>query len=818
MSYQHKNIDQKWAKIWDEKKAFKADLNSTKPKYYALDMFPYPSGSGLHVGHMASYTPTDIVSRYKRALGFNVLHPMGYDAFGLPAEQYAIQTGIHPAETTRKSIDNFRRQLKSFGNSFDWDREISTCEPDFYKWTQFIFLELYKRGLAYQKEVPVNWCPALKTVLANEEVIDGKSERGGHPVIRMPMRQWMLKITDYAERLLKDLDLVDWPERTKEGQRNWIGKSEGAEVQFTISGNPVRVFTTRPDTLFGVSFVVLAPEHPLVKSITTDSQKQTVNEYVEKSARKSEVDRKANQEKSGVFTGAFAVHPLTGKQVPVWISDYVLMDYGTGAIMAVPAHDARDYEFAKLVVIPGHLSLGEKITEQDFIKRVLKGPDGQLGLEGLPFEDNGELINSDFLNGKDKASAVQAAIQYLESKNLGTKQVQYKLRDWLFSRQRYWGEPFPIIRLSDQSLQAVPVNELPVTLPPTANYEPSETGEAPLARIHEWVDYALPDGTKAKRETDTMPGSAGSSWYFLRYTDPQNSDAAFSFEAQNYWMPVDLYVGGAEHTVGHLLYARFWQKVLFDAGLVSHPEPFKKLAHQGLVLGPDGEKMSKSRGNVISIDEVIQNYGADAARMYICFMGPFDKDKAWSMAGIEGVRRFLDRIYRLVFNDAGEVIAEDLPAPIEVQKLLHKTIKKVGEDIESLSFNTSVSAMMILVNEIYKHNCKPKSTLLLLAQLLMPFAPHLAEEIWSKLGGEGLVSLAAWPKFDPELVIDDVITMGVQVNGKMRGTIDIAPNAEESTALAEAMKVNTVIAALAGKSPDKVIYKAGKILNLIVKG
>lgn len=818
MSYQHKNIDQKWAQIWDEKKAFKAETNSSKPKYYALDMFPYPSGSGLHVGHMASYTPTDIVARFKRANGYNVLHPMGYDAFGLPAEQYAIQTGIHPAETTKVAIENFRRQLKSFGNSFDWDREISTCEPDFYKWTQFIFLELYKRGLAYQKEVPVNWCPALKTVLANEEVVDGKSERGGHPVIRMPMKQWMLKITEYAERLLNDLDLVDWPERTKEGQRNWIGKSEGAEVQFSIAGNPVTVFTTRPDTLFGVTFMVLAPEHSLVKTITSASQSQAVKEYVEKSSRKSEVDRKANQEKSGVFTGAYAIHPLTAKQIPVWVSDYVLMDYGTGAIMAVPGHDLRDFEFAKAIVIPGHQALGDKTSETDFIKRVLKGTEGEVGLEGLPFEEDGELINSEFLNGKDKKSAISAAIEFLESKKLGKKQTQYKLRDWLFSRQRYWGEPFPIVRLSDQSLKGVPVDELPVTLPPTANYEPSETGEAPLARIKDWVDYKMPDGTMAHRETDTMPGSAGSSWYFLRYTDPHNQDKAFDFEAQKYWMPVDLYVGGAEHTVGHLLYARFWQKVLFDAGLVSHPEPFKKLAHQGLVLGPDGEKMSKSRGNVISIDEAIQTYGADASRMYICFMGPFDKDKAWSMTGIEGVRRFLDRIYRLVFNEAGEIIAENTEAPKEVQKLLHKTIKKVGEDIESLSFNTSVSAMMILVNEIYKHNCKPKTTLLTLSQLMMPFAPHLAEEIWSKLGGEGLVSLAAWPQFDPQLIVDDVVTMGVQVNGKMRGTIDLAPDADEATALGEAMKLSTVVAAMSGKSPDKVIYKAGKILNLIVKG
>jgi len=794
MAYDHKNIDSKWQKVWAQKQAFKAENKSAKPKYYALDMFPYPSGSGLHVGHLASYTPTDILSRYKRAQGFNVLHPMGYDAFGLPAEQYAIQTGVHPAVTTEKAISNFRRQLQAYGFSFDWTREVSTADSKFYKWTQFIFLKLWERGLAYQKEVPVNWCPALKTVLANEEVVDGKSERGGHPVIRMPMKQWMLKITDYAERLLQDLEKVDWPERTKEGQRNWIGKSEGAQLGFEVpSFGKIEVFTTRPDTLFGVTFMVLAPEHPAVLKITTDAQMAAVKAYIEKSASKSEVDRKANLEKSGVFTGAFAIHPVSGKHIPIWISDYVLMDYGTGAIMAVPGHDERDFEFAQKFSLP--------------VERVLEGGD-------LPFTGEGKLVNSDFLNGLSKTEAIQKMLQHLESKNLGKKLVQYKLRDWLFSRQRYWGEPFPLIHFPKKGLQAVPVNELPVLLPEVADYEPTEKGEPPLARVEAFAKVSR-DGEIGHRECDTMPGSAGSSWYFLRYTDAQNDSEAFSFEAQKYWMPVDLYLGGAEHTVGHLLYARFWQKVLFDAGLVSHDEPFKKLAHQGLILGPDGEKMSKSRGNTINPDEVGQEFGADATRMYICFMGPLEADKPWATNGIDGVRRFLNRSWRLVCDDSGKVIAEDTEIPLELKKLTHKTIKKVTEDIEKMSFNTSISAMMILVNEFYKFNVKPKNELKILAQLMMPFGPHLAEEIWEKLGGEGLVSLAAWPKYDTSLVVDNVVTLGVQVNGKTRGSIEIAPDASEEVAVAAALKVTSVETAVGGKKITKVIYKAGKILNLI---
>lgn len=794
MSLNFTEIEAKWQQKWEEKKAFHAETNSSKPKYYALDMFPYPSGSGLHIGHMASYTPGDIVSRYKRAKGFNVLHPMGYDAFGLPAEQYAIQTGIHPAITTQKAIESFRKTLKSFGFSFDWSREISTCEPSYYKWTQFIFLKLYEQGLAYQKEVPVNWCPALKTVLANDEVIDGKSERGGHPVIRVPMKQWMLKITDYAERLLNDLDKVDWPERTKEAQRNWIGKSEGARVTFKLDGHSetFEVFTTRPDTLFGVTFMVMAPEHELVKKITTKEQHRNVEEYVTATSRKSEVERKATTEKTGVFTGAHAIHPITGDKIPVWIADYVLMDYGTGAIMAVPGHDARDHEFATKFHLP--------------IKRVLEGGDT------LPFEGEGTLVNSDFLNGLSKSDAIKKMLSHLESHKLGVREVQYKLRDWLFSRQRYWGEPFPIVHYADGS-RGVPVNELPVILPEVADYEPSDSGEAPLARNAEWVQYK----NGGRRETDTMPGAAGSSWYFLRYIDPQNDKAPFSPDAEKYWMPVDLYVGGPEHTVGHLLYSRFWMKVLFDCGLVTHDEPFQKLLHQGMILGPDGEKMSKSRGNVISPEDIAKTHGADAMRTFISFMGPVDKDKPWAPTGIDGVKRFLDRISRLVVNDDGQTIATKEAAPAGVQKLVHKTIKKVTEDIETMSFNTAISAMMILVNELYKAECRSEMALKPLVQILAPFAPHLAEELWEKMGGEGLCSLAPWPKYDSTLVADDTVTIGVQVNGKMRGTIEISPTASEDEALAAAKAVSAVSSVLAGKNPDKVIYKAGRILNLIVK-
>lgn len=799
MSYPHAEIDAKWQKSWDEAQCFKAENQSNKPKYYALDMFPYPSGAGLHVGHLASYTPTDVISRYKRAAGFNVLHPMGYDAFGLPAEQYAIQTGVHPAETTNKAIENFRRQLKTLGYSFDWSREISTAEPDFYKWTQFIFLKLYEKGLAYQKEVPVNWCPALRTVLANEEIVDGKSERGGHPIVRMPMRQWMLNITAYAEKLLEGLDKINWPERTKDGQRNWIGKSEGASIRFQVDGSNenFEVFTTRPDTIFGATFMVLAPEHPLVAKIKTEMQKSAVNDYIAQSASKSEIDRKAATEKTGVFTGAYALNPFNKQKMPIWIADYVLMDYGTGAIMAVPGHDTRDFEFATKFSLP--------------VVRVLESD------SDLPFEGDGKLVNSDFLNGLSKPEAIKKMLEAVEKRSLGKRQVQYKLRDWLFSRQRYWGEPFPIVHYENIGTKPIPYDELPVELPKVADYEPTEKGEPPLARVKEFVNYTGKDGKAGKRDTDTMPGSAGSSWYFLRYADPHNNKEAVSFEAQKYWMPVDLYVGGAEHTVGHLLYARFWQKVLFDAGLVTHDEPFQRLAHQGTVLGPDGVRMSKSRGNVINPDDVREQYGADAARVYICFLGPFEKDKIWSTTGIEGTKRFLERIWRLCVDEQGQSIATNgQPVPEELMKTLHKTIKKVGEDIENISLNTAISAMMILVNDIYKHNVKPVEVLAPLCQLLMPFAPHLAEELWHKLGQKGLVSVAPWPKFDSALVKDDVVEMGVQVCGKVRGVIQIGLDASEEEAVQMAQQVMSVKNAMEGKKVTKVIYKPGRILNIIV--
>lgn len=799
MSYNFQETEKKWQKTWSDTKTFQAEIDKNKPKYYALDMFPYPSASGLHVGHMAAYTPADIISRYKRAKGFNVLHPMGYDSFGLPAEQYAIQTGIHPAITTNKAIASFRNTLQSFGFSFDWNREISTCDPKYYKWTQFIFTKLFEKGLAYQKEVPVNWCPALKTVLANDEVVDGKSERGGHPVVRVPMKQWMLKITDYAEKLLQDLDKVDWPERTKEGQRNWIGKSEGAKIRFKVAHHEdtFEVFTTRPDTLFGVTFMVLAPEHPLVAKITTANHKPEVAAYIQKTSTKSEVDRKAGTDKTGVFTGAYATHPITGENIPLWISDYVMMDYGTGAIMAVPGHDSRDFDFAKKFDLP--------------IKRVLEGGDE------LPYEGDGILVNSQFLDGMNKSRAISKMIEKLQTLGAGEKEVQYKLRDWLFSRQRYWGEPFPVVHFPKAGMKTVPVNELPVLLPEVAEYEPSDKGEAPLARNKEWMQYRGADGEMGLRETDTMPGAAGSSWYFLRYTDPHNENEAFSFDAQKYWMPVDLYVGGPEHTVGHLLYARFWQKVLFDCGLVTHDEPFKKLAHQGMVLGPDGEKMSKSRGNVVPADEILKTHGADALRTFVSFMGPLDKDKPWSATGIDGVKRFLDRVWRLAINEDGKLLADDSALPAEVEKLLHKTIQKVTEDIENMSFNTAVSAMMILVNELYKQNCHSQRVLKPLVQILAPFAPHMSEELWNRMGGQGLIALAPWPVFDPTKVVDDRVTIGVQVNGKMKGTIEIAVAASESDAVSAAKAVTSIAAALDGKDPEKVIYRAGKILNLIVK-
>jgi leucyl-tRNA synthetase len=806
MPYEHKKIEAKWQAYWDEKQIFKAEFPSSKPKYYCLDMFPYPSASGLHVGHPEGYTATDILSRYKRAQGFNVLHPMGWDAFGLPAEQYALKTGVHPAITTRNAINTFRRQLKSLGFSFDWNREIATCEPNYYKWTQYIFTKLYERGLAYQKEVPVNWCPELKTVLANEEVVDGKSERGGHPVFRVPMKQWMLKITSYAERLLADLDQLDWPESTKELQRNWIGKSEGLQFRFPVensaNGVDIEIFTTRPDTIFGATYLVLAPEHPLVGALTSTAQQAAVKNYQETAARKSELARQEQgKEKTGVHIGAYALNPFTQKQIPIWISDYVMMGYGTGAIMAVPAHDERDFEFANTFDLP--------------VVEVVKPASGETAA-GC-FSGEGVNVNSGFITGMRTPEAKQAVIRRAEEEKRGKSATQFKLRDWLFSRQRYWGEPFPIVHLEGGTSQALELAALPVALPDVISYEPSGTGESPLAAITEWLHTVDPrTGMKACRETDTMPGSAGSSWYFLRYIDPHNDHEPWNREAEKYWMPVDLYLGGPEHAVGHLLYARFWTKVLFDAGLVTHDEPFRRLVHQGMILGEDGEKMSKSRGNVINSDDVVAEYGADTLRIYEMFMGPLERDKPWSTTAIEGVYRFLQRFWRLAVDDESRLTATQAAPTEDDLRITHKTIKKVTEDIEGLRFNTAISQMMIYVNHFTKKGAVPRECLRPIIQCLNPFAPHMAEELWSKLDEASELTYAKWPSFDSSFAKDDVITMAVQVLGKTRGTVEVEPGADQAMVEAAARAIPAVASQLEGKSIKKVIFVPGKILNFVV--
>ncbi len=786
--YEPNTLEPKWQKYWQDNRIFEVASDSKKPKYYILDMFPYPSSAGLHVGHPEGYTATDIVARYKRARGFHVLHPMGWDAFGLPAEQYALQTGIHPEKTTNQAIQNFRKQLKMLGFSYDWSREISTCDPNYYQWTQFLFLKLYERGLAYRTEVPVNWCPALKTVLANEEVVDGKSERGGHPVYRIPTRQWQLKITSYAERLLQDLEKLDWPESTKQLQKNWIGKSEGVSLQFGIDSHPeeLEIFTSRPDTVFGVTFMVLAPEHPLVDKVTTQEQKNKIQAYQKKTAQKSEMARNlATQEKTGEFTGAFAINPLTHEKIPIWIADYVLMGYGTGAIMAVPAHDERDCEFAQKF----NLSIKKVIT------------------------DGGVCIDSDFITGMSSRDGKNAVMDWAEKNKKGKRAIHYKLRDWLFSRQRYWGEPFPILHYTDGSQRPLGPDELPVLLPKVESYEPSGSGESPLAAISDWVNIQdSKTGQKARRETDTMPGSAGSSWYFLRYCDPHNSETPFSFEAQKYWMPVDLYLGGAEHAVGHLLYARFWTKVFYDAGLVSCDEPFKKLIHQGMILGEDGEKMSKSRGNVINPDDVVNQYGADTLRIYEMFMGPLEKDKPWSTTGIEGANRFLHRVWR-VFQD----IQDNLGPLPESLKILHQTIKKVTEDIENLRLNTAISQMMVFINHMTALSQKPKACLKPFVQLLNPFAPHLAQELWQTLGEKSELSFEPWPSFDPRLALEDKVTVAIQVMGKTRGSVEVARGTPQSEVESLAKEITAVVNQLKDRSIVKVIFVKDKIMNFVLK-
>ncbi|CAG7634841.1 leucine--tRNA ligase [Paenibacillus allorhizosphaerae] len=799
-------IEPKWQQYWDEHKTFKVLDDDSKPKFYALDMFPYPSGAGLHVGHPEGYTATDIVSRYKRMRGYNVLHPMGWDAFGLPAEQHALDTGQHPRDITVKNINNFRRQIKSLGFSYDWDREISTTDPDYYKWTQWIFIQLYKKGLAYVDEVPVNWCPALGTVLANEEVIDGLSERGGHPVIRKPMRQWILRITEYAERLLEDLEELDWSESIKDMQRNWIGKSKGAEVTFAIEGHDgdsLKVFTTRPDTLFGATYCVLAPEHELVERISTPEQSAAVKEYQERAARKSDLERTdLAKEKTGVFTGAYAINPVNGEKTPIWIADYVLAGYGTGAIMAVPGHDQRDWEFAKQYDIP--------------IIEVVQG--GELSKEA--YAGDGEHVNSGFLNGLNTEQAIGKMIEWLEENGKGQGKVTYRLRDWLFSRQRYWGEPIPILHLEDGTMKTVPEDQLPLLLPDVDAIQPSGTGESPLANVTDWVNTVDPEtGMQARRETNTMPQWAGSCWYYLRFIDPKNDKALCSPELQRKWLPVDLYIGGAEHAVLHLLYARFWHKVLYDIGVVDTKEPFYKLVNQGMILGENMEKMSKSRGNVINPDEIVNEFGADTLRMYEMFMGPLEATKPWNTNGVEGTYRFLNRVWRLFVQEDGtlspKIGAEENLGSESFKRIWHRTIKKVTEDYEALRFNTAISQLMIFVNEAYKTDRLPKAAAENFVQMLSPLAPHLAEELWEKLGHTNSVSYVDWPVFDEAWTVDNEVEIVVQVNGKIAERVSVAADADEATMQELAMGLGKVKDAIAGKTVRKVITVKGKLVNIV---
>ena len=805
MSFNHEQIEKKWQQYWADNKTFKTENETAKPKFFALDMFPYPSGAGLHVGHPEGYTATDILSRFKRMQGYNVLHPMGWDAFGLPAEQYALDTGNDPAEFTAKNIATFKRQIQELGFSYDWDREINTTDPEYYKWTQWIFIQLYKKGLAYVDEVAVNWCPALGTVLANEEVIDGKSERGGHPVERRPMKQWMLKITAYADRLIDDLEEVDWPESIKDMQRNWIGRSEGAEVTFAIDGSDQNftVFTTRPDTLFGATYCVLAPEHKLVEQITTADQRQAVEAYLEKVKMKSDLERTdLAKEKTGVFTGAYAVNPINGKKVPIWIADYVLVSYGTGAIMAVPAHDERDYEFATefgLDIVP-----------------VLEG--GDISKEA--FTGDGQHINSEFLNGLNKADGIAKAIEWLAEKGVGEKKISYRLRDWLFSRQRYWGEPIPMIHWEDGTITPVPESELPLMLPKTDNIRPSGTGESPLANIEEWVNVVDPEtGKKGRRETNTMPQWAGSSWYFLRYIDPTNTEAIADPELLKRWLPVDIYIGGAEHAVLHLLYARFWHKVLYDLGVVHTKEPFQKLFNQGMILGEGNEKMSKSKGNVVNPDEIITSHGADTLRLYEMFMGPLEASVAWSTNGLDGARRFLDRIWRLFVNEEDGTISAKIQVSNDqsLEKSYHQTVKKVTEDYEGIRFNTAISQMMVFINDCYKADVIPTAYAEGFVKMLAPIAPHIAEELWQLLGHNSTLSYEQWPTYDEAKLVDDEVEIAVQVAGKVRAKIVVAKDASKEDIEKVALADEKVQEYMAGKSLVKIIVIPGKLVNIVLK-
>ena len=841
-SYNPAEIEPKWQQYWLEKKTFKTPTDTSKPKYYVLDMFPYPSGAGLHVGHPEGYTATDIIARYKRMNGFNVLHPIGWDAFGLPAEQYAVKTGTHPKITTEKNINRFREQLQAIGFSYDWDREVNTTDPNYFKWTQWIFLQLFKKGLAYEDEVAVNWCPELGTVLANEEVIDGKSEVGGYPVIRKPMRQWVLKITEYAERLLQDLDDLDWPESLKDMQRNWIGKSVGAEIDFKISGSEdkLRVYTTRPDTIFGATYMVIAPEHHLVSQITTEDQMDAVAEYQAAAALKSDLDRQElNKEKTGVFTGAYAVNPANGKEIPIWIADYVLVSYGTGAIMAVPGQDERDWEFAEKFDLP-----------------IIRTVQPEEGFDGKAYTGQGVAINSGFLNGLEIEPAKKKIIAWLEEQGAGTKAVNYKLRDWLFSRQRYWGEPFPIIHVNGEA-KAISEDSLPLELPQVDKYHPTGDGEPPLANATDWVKTTDPEtGNPALRETNTMPQWAGSCWYYLRYISPDWNGGPVDPDYEKYWMPVDLYVGGAEHAVLHLLYARFWHKVLFDLGVVSTKEPFQKLVNQGMILGEmeytseDGRKlsedevekkgdhfvekaigkkvearahkMSKSRGNVINPDNVIEQFGADSLRLYEMFMGPLEQVKPWSTKGVDGVNRFLNRVWRLLIDEERgslKATVKEVEPTKDQLKVLHEAIKKVTEDIEEMRFNTAISAMMIFVNEANQWDTVPESVAKPFVQLLSPYAPHLAEELWSKLGEADTIAYTEWPEFNEDYLKADEILYPVQVNGKVRADIYVpSDKAKDKDFVLEIAKSEENVAKyLAEGNLVKEIFVPGRIINFVVK-
>ncbi len=795
MPFDHRTIESKWQQYWEEHDTFKTDVyDFSKPKYYVLDMFPYPSGQGLHVGHPEGYTATDIIARFKRMQGHNVLHPMGWDAFGLPAEQYAIKTGNHPDGFTQANIATFKRQLKMLGFSYDWSKEISTADPKFYKWTQWIFEQLYKDGLAKNEDRPVNWCEELGTVLANDEIIDGKSERGGYPVVRKNMKQWVMDIPQYADRLLEQLDDLDWPESTKEMQRNWIGKSVGAHVEFNVANHQdayFTVFTTRADTLFGATYCVLAPEHTLVDQITTDDQRDAVEAYKKDCASKSELERtELNKDKTGVFTGAYAINPVNEKKIPIWISDYVLATYGTGAIMAVPAHDERDYAFAQkfnLEIIP--VLEGGDITKEAFV-------------------GDGVHINSGFLDGLGKQEAIDTMIDWLTNKGVGKRQVNYRLREWIFARQRYWGEPIPIVHYDDHD-DVLPENELPLVLPALDDYSPSKSGESPLNKALDWVNY-----NGGKRETSTMPGSAGSSWYFLRYIDPKNDEILADKKLLEYWMPVDLYMGGPEHSVGHLLYSRFWNNYLYDKGVVPVKEPFHKLRHQGMILGENGEKMSKSRGNVVNPDDIVKNYGADTLRLYEMFMGPLEASKPWNLDGVEGARRWLDRVYR-VFIEQKDRLSD--VNDHQLDRVYHQTVKKVTEDYEALGFNTAISQMMIFVNECFKVETIYRPYAENVIKMLSCIAPHICEEMWQILGHENTLTYEPWPTYDEKMLVLEEVEMVVQVNGKVRAKMQVATGLDNEEIQKLALAQPNVQAHTEGKTIAKVIIIKNKIVNIVAK-